>query len=180
MPQRPECSSDGNGCQIMTILFAAGPGLAAAQTRNAAPADEAAWRRLWAGYLAFFGKSLPEAVTATTWRRLLDPTSSMIARLAIRDDAVVGFALCVLHAGTWVTTPICYLEDLFVDPAVRGTGVGRALIEDLVRLGTERGWSRLHWHARSGNGARVLYDRFTLADDAVHYQLELPGPAPAI
>ena len=163
----------------MTTPSASGPCLATVEIRGPAPADEAAWRRLWAGYLAFFDKTLPETVTATTWQRVLDPTSSLLARLAIRDDAVVGFALCVLHAGTWVITPICYLEDLFVDPAARGTGVGRLLIEDLVRLGGERSWSRLYWHSRADNGARVLYDRFTAADDAVHYQLELSAPTPA-
>jgi hypothetical protein len=69
--------------------------------------------------------------------------------------------------------PICYLEDLFVDPEVRGLGVGQALIADLLKLGTERGWSRIYWHTRSGNTARKLHDRFTAADDFVRYQLVL-------
>lgn len=49
-------------------------------------------------------------------QRMLDVNSSVLGRVAVVDDAVVGFAICVLHEGTRVTTPICYLEDLFVDP----------------------------------------------------------------
>jgi hypothetical protein len=33
------------------------------------------------------------------------------------SDSVMGFAMCILHEGTWSTAPICYLEDLFVDAA---------------------------------------------------------------
>ena len=58
--------------------------------RDPIAADEAGWRRLWAGYLAFYGEDLPEAVTAATWRRILDPTSTIFARLAERDGARRG------------------------------------------------------------------------------------------
>jgi GNAT superfamily N-acetyltransferase len=51
------------------------------------------------------------------------------------DDTVVGFAICILHEGTWVTTPICYLEDLFVDPAFRGQGIARTMIKSLQTEG---------------------------------------------
>lgn len=143
--------------------------------RDAVATDEAAWRALWQGYLDFYKTRLPDDITRLTWQRALDPASPILARLAENDGAVVGFAMAVLHEGTWVATPVCYLEDLFVAVDARGTGVGRALIEDLLQLGRCRGWSRLYWHSRSGNPARRLYDRFTPAEDAVHYQLALPG-----
>jgi GNAT superfamily N-acetyltransferase len=80
----------------------------------------------------------------------------------------------VLHPGSWVATPICYLEDLFVDPLARGGGVATALIQDLVDLGKARRWSRLYWHTRAGNeSARRVYDRFVAADDFVRYELDL-------
>ncbi len=62
-------------------------------------------------------------------QRMLDVNSSVLGRVAVVDDAVVGFAICVLHEGTRVTTPICYLEDLFVDPAFRGQGIARTMIK---------------------------------------------------
>ena len=142
--------------------------------RDCAAADEADWRRLWAGYLAFYGEDLAESVTAATWRRILDPASPVFARLAQRDGTVVGMTVNVLHEGTWTAAPICYLEDLFVAPEARGAGLGRALIADLIELGKMRGWSRLTWHTQTGNAqARRLYDRFVAADEFCRYRLVL-------
>ena len=87
--------------------------------REVRPHDKAEWLQLWQGYTRFYGSPQPEEVTEYTWQRMLDVNSSVLGRVAVVDDAVVGFAICVLHEGTWVTTPICYLEDLFVDPAFR-------------------------------------------------------------
>jgi GNAT superfamily N-acetyltransferase len=142
--------------------------------RDVNAADEAAWRRLWSGYVAFYEAQVSEAVTAGTWRRLLTPGSGMFGRVAMWQGTVAGFTVCVLHQGSWTLAPICYLEDLFVDADLRGHGIGRALIEDLVMLGRARGWSRLYWHTRVGNeAARNLYDRFTVADDFVRYRVFL-------
>lgn len=136
------------------------------------PEDEAAWRRLWAGYVAFYEAEVSEAVTGGTWRRLLTPGSDMFGRIAEWQGAVVGFTVCVLHAGSWTLAPICYLEDLFVDAGARGHGIGHALIEDLVTLGREGGWSRIYWHTRQSNEtARRLYDKFAEADDFVRYRM---------
>jgi GNAT superfamily N-acetyltransferase len=143
--------------------------------RDPFPADENAWRRLWSGYLAFYGASVPDDVTAATWKRILDPAAPIFGRFALAKDSVVGFALGVLHAGTWVTQPICYLEDLFVDPESRGSGIGHALIADLMQMGRERGWSGVYWHTRASNPARKLYDRFVAADDFVRYRVTLPS-----
>jgi len=142
--------------------------------RDVAADDEAAWRRLWAGYLDFYETRLPDAVTAHTWRRMIDPSQPLAGRIAERGGRVEGFTVTVIHEGTWTTAPVGYLEDLFVDPAARGHGIGRALIQDLVELGRARGWSRLYWHTRAGNAAaRRLYDRFAAADDFVRYRLNL-------
>jgi ribosomal protein S18 acetylase RimI-like enzyme len=117
---------------------------------------------------------LEEETTAATWRRILDPASGIGCRVADRGGEIVGFAVIVLHEGSWVIDPICYLEDLYVDPAARGSGIGRALIEDLLKLGIERGWSRFYWHTRDGNeAARRLYDRFATADGFVRYVIPL-------
>jgi GNAT superfamily N-acetyltransferase len=142
--------------------------------RDPRPADETAWRELWAGYNAFYETTVPEPVTARTWQRLLDPASPIFGRLAAVNDDIAGFCNCVLHEGTWVVAPICYLEDLFVAPRFRGRGVGRMLIADLVDRAKASGWSRLYWHTRQNNPARRLYDEFTQADDFVRYRLTFP------
>jgi GNAT superfamily N-acetyltransferase len=144
------------------------------EIRDIRRADEEGWRRLWAGYNAFYEVTVPAEVTEATWRRLLDAGAPLIGRIAELDGRPAGFSLSVLHLSTWTTTDVCYLEDLFVDPVVRGAGVGRALIRDLIELGRARGWSRLYWHTRAGNArARRLYDQFAQADDFVRYRLTL-------
>jgi GNAT superfamily N-acetyltransferase len=138
--------------------------------RAATAADEPRWRELWAGYNAFYEAKVPESITQSTWRRILDPAAPMVGRVATVEGRVVGFSNSVLHESTWAATPVCYLEDLFVDPAVRGSGVGRLLLQDLVALARQHGWPTLYWHTRGSNGtARRLYDTFTPADDFVRY-----------
>jgi GNAT superfamily N-acetyltransferase len=141
--------------------------------RDPLPEDEAAWKRLWSGYNAFYETRVDDAVTQRTWQRILDPSSAIFARLAAHNNNVVGFSTSVLHEGTWTIEPICYLEDLFVDPQWRGKGAGRLLIQDLVDRAHARHWSRLYWHTRAGNPARRLYDDFAKADDFVRYRLLL-------
>jgi len=126
-------------------------------------ADEARWRALWRGYCRFYEHDASAAVTDLTWRRILDPASPVHAIVAERPgDGVIGIANYVLHENTWTTTPVCYLEDLFVDPAQRAAGVGRQLIDWLVAEMKARNWSRLYWNTREDNyRARGLYDKYT-------------------
>ncbi len=154
---------DATGCRRSVIAI-----------RDAAATDEGAWRRLWRGYVTFYDADVPAAVTDATWRRVLESDTALACRLAEVDGSIVGFSICVLHAGTWTVAPVCYLEDLFVDPTARRHGVGAALLTDLIDRGRALGWSRLYWHTRSGNAAaRRLYDRFAAADDFVRYRLFL-------
>lgn len=136
--------------------------------------DEAAWRSLWEQYLRFYETELDEDVTAFTWQRLLQRRDGMLGRVAERSGRVIGFSVCVLHAGSWTTQPVCYLEDLYVEPQTRGSGAGRALIADLLALARDRGWSHLYWHTRQSNAvARRLYDQFGPVDDFVRYRIAL-------
>ena len=113
-------------------------------------------------------------MTERTWERLIRREDGLFCRIAETSGEVCGFTHCVLHAGTWTTTPICYLEDLFVAPEQRGRGIGEALIRDLVGLAKTKGWSRLYWHTRASNAqARSVYDRFIEADDFVRYRIFL-------
>jgi len=144
------------------------------RVRDPLPDDEAAWRRLWAGYNRFYAADVPGEVTAATWRRILDPASPVFARLAEAGGAVIGFANCVIHEGTWSIAPVCYLEDLFVAEAARGAGVGRALIDEVITRARRERWARVYWHTRADNEtARRLYDHFACADGFVRYRVML-------
>ena len=142
--------------------------------RDAGPRDEAAWRDLWAGYLAFYDLTLPPEVTASTWARLIDRSSPLKARLALRDGRLLGFAIHQHHPSSWVAGDDCYLEDLYVDAPARGAGIGRALLDDLVALARAQGWHRLYWHTDQENArARALYDRYAGDDGHIRYRMTL-------
>ena len=98
--------------------------------RPLAAGDRAGWDALWKGYLAFYESAVPGEVTETTWARLIDPADDPYGYCAVdASGRLIGIVHYLFHRSTWTTSCYCYLEDLFVDPAVRGSGAGRALIE---------------------------------------------------
>jgi GNAT superfamily N-acetyltransferase len=133
--------------------------------------DEPAWRALWQGYCRFYAVDLGEALTAYTWARILDPASPVHAIVASGPAGrVVGMANYIVHENTWQQTPVCYLEDLFVDPDARARGIGRAILDWLVSEARTRGWSRLYWMTKETNyRARGLYDQYAAHDEFVRY-----------
>ena len=139
--------------------------------RPATPQDENAWRTLWAGYCRFYEVEMSAAITDRTWQRICDPASPVKAIVACDAAArVIGICNYILHENTWELTPVCYLEDLFVEPGLRAKGVGRALIDWLVAAMAEHGWSRLYWMTKENNyRARGLYDRYNPRDAFVRY-----------
>ncbi|MEO6300964.1 MAG: GNAT family N-acetyltransferase [Paracoccaceae bacterium] len=142
--------------------------------RDATPADEAGWRILWHGFLDFYETDLDPNITSHTWTRLMDPASPMKMRVAEPDGALVAFAIRQHHPSTWVMGDDCYLEDLFVDPAARGQGLGRAMIQDLIDLARVKGWHRIYWHTDEGNAtARKLYDSIMPRDGHIRYRMAL-------
>jgi GNAT superfamily N-acetyltransferase len=104
----------------------------------------------------------------------MDPASPVKMRLALVDGVPVGFAIHLHHPSTWVLGEDCYLEDLFLAPAARGQGIGRALIDDLIALARAKGWHRLYWHTDEDNAtARKLYDTYVQTDGHVRYRMTL-------
>jgi GNAT superfamily N-acetyltransferase len=82
------------------------------------------------------------------------------------DDQPAGFALWFLNFSTWEGKPGIYLDDLFIRPAFRGNGIGKALLKHLAALAVKEGWTRFVWQVLDWNtpaiefyeamGARVL------------------------
>jgi GNAT superfamily N-acetyltransferase len=141
------------------------------------PRDEGEWRRLWDGYLAFYRQELDAATTDATWQRVLNGREAMIGRVAESNGRLVGLLHAVVHANTWAAAPVCYLEDLFVDPAARRAGVGRALIEALAAEGRQAGWRRIYWRTGADNAtAQLLYDRLARRSRWITYELDLINP----
>jgi GNAT superfamily N-acetyltransferase len=139
--------------------------------------DEARWRVLWEGYCLFYERDLSDAITTYTWQRIMDagsPVHSIVAEAV--GAGVIGMANYILHENTWSLTPVCYLEDLFVDPDQRGDGVGEQMIRWLVEEMKAQGWSRLYWHTGENNyRARGLYDKFTPHSGFLRYVIMNPA-----
>jgi GNAT superfamily N-acetyltransferase len=128
------------------------------------PEDFSTWKPLWEGYNAFYGRSgttaLPSEVTDTTWQRFLDPVEPMFALVAERNGKLVGLVHYLFHRSTTSTGLVCYLEDLFTEPAERGRGVGRALIEAVYQRARSAGITHVYWQTHTSNAAgRRLYEK---------------------
>jgi len=136
--------------------------------------DKERWLVLWQGYLDFYKTLLTSQQTELTWSRILDPDFNMKCTVAIQDGLVVGFTTYNLQNSTWSENGHCYLEDLFVDPAVRGAGVGRALIDYVKAFAIENKCSRLYWNTDEDNAtARKLYDTYSLESGKRQYRISL-------
>ncbi|MEM7670404.1 MAG: GNAT family N-acetyltransferase, partial [Pseudomonadota bacterium] len=110
--------------------------------------DELDWRRLWSAYLAFYETDLPDEVFQTAFERLLsDRPAEFHGLIAELDSRPVGLVHFVFHRFLWSVRDTCYLMDLFADPAVRGQGVGRALIEAVSAAG-EAGMASVYWQTQ--------------------------------
>jgi len=142
--------------------------------RPARPGDRAAWEPLWQGYLTFYKSSLPAEVTDATWRRFFDPIEPLHALVAEQDGKLVGITHYLLHRSTWAPVCYCYLEDLFVDPSLRGVGVGRKLIAAVEAEARAAGASRLYWMTHETNEtAQLLYDKVADRPGFVQYRKKL-------
>lgn len=135
--------------------------------------DRVAWRRLWTGYLEFYESSVTDEVYASTFGRLLDPNRQEQQALVAVDehDRPVGLVHFIFHPHNWRIEEVCYLQDLFVDPDLRGTGAGRALIEAVYAAADENGTPTVYWLTQDFNtSARLLYDRIADVTPFVKYQ----------
>ncbi|MBO9472621.1 GNAT family N-acetyltransferase [Shimia sp. R10_1] len=134
--------------------------------------DQADWRRLWTAYLAFYESTVSDEVYATTFERLLgDDAQDFSCLVAEKDGALVGLTHYLFHRHAWRVENVCYLQDLYADPQVRGTGVGRKLIEAVYEAADAQGAPNVYWLTQEFNTtARQLYDRVGKHTPFVKYQ----------
>jgi GNAT superfamily N-acetyltransferase len=143
--------------------------------RKIEPRDEPRWRVLWDGYCRFYEREPDEAITRHLWTRIMDPASPVQAIVAEQHGKVIGIANYLPHDNTSTLTPVCYLQDLYVEPGLRAGGVGQQLIDWLVAEMKRQGWSRLYWNTKENNyRARGLYDKYTPHSGFLRYVINNP------
>jgi len=111
--------------------------------------------------LADYERSLDQ-VSATAHElsaALFAERPAVFAHVAEVDDAVVGFAIWFVNFSTWLGKHGIYLEDLYVTPAVRGRGVGKALLAELASTCARRGYGRLEWWVLDWNEPAIGFYR---------------------
>jgi GNAT superfamily N-acetyltransferase len=140
--------------------------------------DFGAWKPLWDGYNAFYGRSgdtaLAEDITRETWSRFLATDEPMHALVAERDGQLLGLVHYLFHRSTISRANSCYLQDLFTVPTARGMGVGRALIEAVYANARQAGASRVYWQTHETNTtAMQLYDQLAEKSGFIVYRKPL-------
>lgn len=129
------------------------------------------WHPLWRGYQVFYKVDIAEDVSRTTWQRFFDNNEPMHCNFAEVDGVVRGLVHSIDHRSCWMKEHSCYLQDLFVEPAFRGHGLGRKLIEHVYAQAKDRGCMRVHWLTHETNlDAMKLYDRIADKPGFVQYR----------
>jgi len=141
------------------------------EIRAIAPDDRSDWDRLWTAYLEFYETSVSPAVYDTSFARLLsDDPQEFHGLIAEVDGKAAGLVHYVFHRHMWKTENVIYLQDLYADPAVRGRGVGRALIEAVYAAADKAGCPTVYWLTQDYNvTARHLYDRIGKLSPFIRY-----------
>lgn len=134
--------------------------------------DEPEWRRLWTAYLEYYESSVEEIVYQTTFARLIDPENTQqCAALTVQNEIPVGLVHWIYHPHNWKVEDVIYLQDLYADPSVRGSGVGRALIEHVYNVADKGDTPTVYWMTQEFNTtARQLYDRIASKTVFVQYK----------
>lgn len=144
--------------------------------RPLAPGDRAQWAALWRAYLAFYETTVEDGIFDLTFARCLDPAQGDFHGLvAERGGQLVGLTHVIHHLHAWKRGKVCYLQDLYALPELRGQGIGRALIEAVYAHADAWGLEQVYWLTHEDNApARRLYDRIGSYGGFVKYARPAP------
>ena len=137
-----------------------------------------AWTRLFRGYADFYNWPTSDEHQRQIWSWIHDDRT-VEALVAVRvDDAgrEVGAPDGLAHLREWVRPlrgAVCgYLDDLYVDPSVRGSGAVEALYAEMTRIARERGWAIIRWTTADDNyRARRVYDKVATRTTWITYDM---------
>jgi ribosomal protein S18 acetylase RimI-like enzyme len=144
------------------------------EIRPIGPGDHDAWRELFREYGVFYETTFTGKVFDGVWAWLMDPAHEVSALVADDGGRLVGFAHIRRLHDTFTAGTAWFLDDLYVHPDHRGTGVARALIERGYADATAAGGGTFRWITAADNEvAQLLYDRIATRAGWVVYEKEL-------
>lgn len=151
---------------------------ATVQIRTLEQDDFPAWKLLWDGYNAFYGRkdetALSPDITRVTWQRFFDPDEPVFALVAQTDGGLLGLTHYLFHRSTTRIELTCYLQDLYTAESERSRGIGRALIQGVYERANAAGAKRVYWHTHESNAAgRLLYDKVARHAGFIVYSHEM-------
>ena len=141
------------------------------ELRPVSASDKPRWRELMQSYAAFYKVEVDDKGLAATWNWIEDTEEEFWCTLAA-DNAgeVVGFTQYQLMHRSLSGSRVCYLSDLYVEPAIRGGGVGRALIDHVFQYARSNDIPNVRWLTQDYNtAARKLYDTYGEKSDFILY-----------
>jgi ribosomal protein S18 acetylase RimI-like enzyme len=136
--------------------------------------DHQVWEALYRGYLEFYEVSASSEKLDTVWRWLRDPAHEVDGIVVRPPDG--GDAVGLAHYRPF-SRPLhgsvgCFLDDLFVAPASRGTGAVDAMLAELRLIATAHGWDVVRWITRETNlRARSTYHRLAQQTNLITYDM---------
>ena len=136
-------------------------------------ADRARWQALFQSYFEFYEVEVPDGGFDVVWGWIFDPQNEFWCDLAVKADGrIIGFVHYQLWHNSLSACMTCYMADLFVDPAERGTGAGRLLIDSVLSFARKRGLPSVDWLTQEFNYAgRRLYDSYQPRSEFIFYSV---------
>lgn len=138
--------------------------------------DATKWSELYNGYRNFYKSERDDKIVAQTWDWVLTKKYALSGLVAVDEsDTPIGLANLRWFARPDTSDHALYLDDLFVDPAHRGKGIAKSLLEAASEIAKSEGANTVTWiTAEDNTTARSLYDSLATATTWVTYEMNVP------
>jgi len=137
--------------------------------------DKEEWSRLYCGYAEFYEIEMNQEILDTVWSWIFNPDTKFFA-IGVRsyENKLIGFMHFREMPSPLRGKLVGFLDDLFVDPAFRGSGAVQLLFKELKLIAAKNNWLYVRWITATNNSrARKVYDKLSEPIDFVTYQMPI-------